>query len=145
LSTVISAIQLMVASPVAGSAGEMGYSTTRWRSRAQADERRAAADGHARRGAAPHDGAAPLDGRLLRVHLRAHRRMQAVGGHQQAPVSSWRWPSRSSSSAVTPSAVVAVAGDALAQAHRIGPRRSRTASASSICSCPRCTAYCGQR
>ncbi len=38
------------------------------------------------RDAAPHDRAAPLDRRLRRVHLRTHRRMQAVGGDQQPAV-----------------------------------------------------------
>ena len=45
----------------------------------QADERRIGARRHARRGAPPHDGTTPLNGRLLRMHLGAHGGMQPVG------------------------------------------------------------------
>ena len=89
--------------------------------RAHADEGGAGADRHARRGAAPHDGAAPLDRRLRRVHLRPHRRMQAVRGDQQAAFDfRARRPSRVSTQRGHAVGVVAVAGDAVAQPDRIG-------------------------
>ena len=51
--------------------------------RAEPDERGPRADRHPGRHAAPHDGAAPSDRRLVRVHLSANRRMQPVGADQQ--------------------------------------------------------------
>ena len=54
--------------------------------RAHAHKRSARSHRHPRRGAAPHDGTAPLDGRLRGVHLRPHGRVQAIGGDQQRSV-----------------------------------------------------------
>src|SRR6185295_1189403 len=44
---------------------------------------RAGADRPALSDAAPHDRASPLNGRLVRIHLTAHCRMQAIGRNQQ--------------------------------------------------------------
>ena len=49
---------------------------------AEADERGARADRHAPGHAAPHDGAAPVNRRLRRMHLRTDRRMDAIGADQ---------------------------------------------------------------
>jgi hypothetical protein len=80
-------------------------------------EGRAGAHGHARRGAAPHDGAAPLDGGLGGVHLGAHGRVQAIGRHQQRAghlhaLAVARFDERGHAPGILP-----VAGHAMAQPH----------------------------
>ena len=50
---------------------------------AEPDERGTAADRHRPRRAAPHDRAAPVDWRLIGVHLRADGGVDAVGADQQ--------------------------------------------------------------
>ena len=90
--------------------------------RAEADEGRAGADRLPPGGAAPHDRAAPMDRRLGRVHLRAHRRVDAVGADQQRAA---RFGGRAvgvldqrGDAAV---GILAVAGDAAAEPHRVRP------------------------
>ena len=52
--------------------------------RAQPHKGRACANGRGPRHAAPQNGAAPLNGRLIWIHLRPQGRMQPIGPHQQA-------------------------------------------------------------
>ncbi len=87
--------------------------------RADADEGRTAADRRALRGAAPEDRAAPLDGRLRGVHLRPHRRVQAVGGHQQAAFDFEPAAIEGVDEGGDAGGVVAVSADLVAQADRI--------------------------
>jgi hypothetical protein len=87
--------------------------------RAEADERGAGADrlppGHA----APHHRAAPVDRRLAGMHLRAHRRVDAVGADQQRALGLGGCAvgvlDQRADAAVR---VLAVAGDAAAEPHR---------------------------
>ena len=53
---------------------------------AEADERRAGSDRHARRRATPHDRAAPLNRRLVGMHLCPNGRVQSVRADQQGAV-----------------------------------------------------------
>ena len=80
----ISAIQLIVARPLAGSGGEIGYSTTRCRNEPTPTNEAPLRIGTP--GVVPRHMIAPPHwiGGCVGMHLRAHRRMQAVRGDQQA-------------------------------------------------------------
>ena len=140
LSTVISAIQLIV-----GKAGRRIGPRDRiehdaMAMRAESDEGGAGAYRNARSDAAPHDGAAPLDRRLLRDAFARARPSASRRRDQQLRPDLRIRSSRSAHQRRDAIGVVAITGDAMphdAQLRSRGVRR--VVRYSSICKPPRCT------
>ena len=85
---------------------------------AEADKRRAGSNRHARCRATPHDGAAPLNRRLVGMHLCPHGRVQSVRADQQGAVElqALAVASPDQRGDAAPGLMVAIAGDLHARA-----------------------------